>query len=838
MPDHDDKPSHFEGIESTGRLADREYRTMVSVLEDHSIVSVTDAAGKILDVNRGFCEISGYSREELVGEDHRIVNSGLHPKSFWKGMWRKINAGITWQAEVCNRRKDGSLYWVDTTIVPCLTEDGTIEKFFSIRIDITNLKLAESAARSSARQLDAQLAAINRSQGRVEFDVDGFITDANTNFLTLMGYTYRELIGLHHRVLVTEHERDCESYNEFWNRLRKGKFLSAEFERIAKDGSVRWIQATYNPVIGADGSLEKVAKYAIDITPRKQLESEVAAAREASERAITGSSDGLWDYVPQTGTIWYSDQFKKLLGYEETEFDRIESTLKALTDRLHPDDLNSTMAAVEDHLSERVPFDVEYRLQKKDGSFGWFRARGQGEWNDDGEPRRMSGSISDVTAQKEAELSLRSTLQELSHATAVANSMAAQAEAASLAKSEFLANMSHEIRTPMTAILGYSELLINEAGLDQAPPERVNALQTIHRNGEHLLSIINDILDLSKIEAGKMTVERVDTSPTKVVQDVISLMQCRAEEKNLQLGATWQGNIPEEIECDPVRLRQCLINLVGNAIKFTEVGAVQVIGKLDMADADNPCMHFDVIDTGIGMSEEQSSQLFQAFSQADTSTTRKFGGTGLGLVITKRLAELMGGDVTLESELGEGSTFSLSVAAGSLKNVSYVTPQDDVGASKVSAKPKRVEPADTAAQPLAQLRILLAEDGPDNQRLIAFVLKKAGAEVTIVDNGKLAVESLTKDGSLDGPMQEPSLYDVVLMDMQMPEMDGYTAATRLKQMDCTVPIIALTAHVMSGEREKCLEAGCDDYATKPINRDTLIEQIKVLTVQEAASFDQ
>ena len=640
---------------------------------------------------------------------------------------------------------------------------------------------------------------------------------------------------MHHRELVSKQDQSSTDYAQFWDRLSSGRSVSGEYRRITKDGSTCWYTATYNPVLDEDGNLRKIVMYASDITERKQLEFEVATAREATERAIRGSSDGLWDYVPKTGKIWYSEQFKELIGYDETNFGEVEDNLKAFTDRLHPDDLNFTMAAIENHLSERAPYDVEYRLRRRDGSYAWFRARGQAEWNEADEPVRMSGSLTDISAQKEAELELRFTLQELSHTTSLAHSMADQANAANKSKSEFLANMSHEIRTPMTAILGYADLLINEAGLDKAPPERINALQTIHRNGEHLLTIINDILDLSKIEAGKMEVEQVDTAPIKIVQDVISLMKARADEKNLQLQAQWHGDIPQNIECDPVRLRQCLINLVGNALKFTELGGVRLVGRLDQSDADTPRMVFDVVDTGIGMTEQQSSRLFQAFSQADTSTTRKFGGTGLGLVITKRLAELMGGDVTLSSELNEGSTFTLSVGTGPLEDAAFVNPSKDPEAFQISTKPKVAVVEESKEKPLEQRRILLAEDGPDNQRLISFVLKKAGAEVTVVDNGKLAVEQFTKDNSVEGPLKSPAPFDVVLMDMQMPEMDGYTAATILKQKDCTVPIIALTAHAMSGEREKCIAAGCDDYATKPIDREKLIGQIKEWVEQELGS---
>ena len=392
-----------------------------------------------------------------------------------------------------------------------------------------------------------------------------------------------------------------------------------------------------------------------------------------------------------------------------------------------------------------------------------------------------------------------------------------KAEAATRAKSEFMANMSHEIRTPMTAILGYAEILRSKDYLSQAPPEHIEAIEAIHRNGEFLLSIINDILDLSKIEAGKMTAERIECSPQPILADVASLMRVRADSKELDLSIEYAGPLPRTIRTDPVRLRQILINLVGNAIKFTETGGVRLVMKLSVPpDTLNPLLRIEVIDTGVGMTEDQLATIFQPFQQADTSTTRKFGGTGLGLAISMRLAKLLGGGINVESTPDVGSSFMVTIDTGPLNSVEMIQPGDELLA------PPRPRPKHPAAQPdcrrLQGARVLVVEDGPDNQRLFGLLLKRAGASsVDIAENGRIACAKVLDSWSAGDP------YDVILMDMQMPEMDGYTATRVLREKGYAGPIIALTAHAGAGSREKCLDAGCDDYASKPIDQSKLID---------------
>jgi signal transduction histidine kinase/DNA-binding response OmpR family regulator len=409
-------------------------------------------------------------------------------------------------------------------------------------------------------------------------------------------------------------------------------------------------------------------------------------------------------------------------------------------------------------------------------------------------------------AAQDARATISSYAVELEHRNADLQEAEERAVLANRAKSEFLANMSHEIRSPMTAILGYADLLYEEGDITLAPARRVDAIDTIRRNGHHLLAIINDILDLSKLEAGKMTVETVPCRPAVIAGDVTELLRMRAESKGLPIRLAFDGPVPETILSDPTRLRQILVNLVGNAIKFTDDGEVRLtLGLVDGADVAEPRLAFAVADSGIGMDEEQLARLFEPFTQADASTSRRFGGTGLGLTISRRFAALLGGSLVAEARPGSGCTFTVTVGTGPLDDVTMLTEPPSAAATPRVAPSARPEiPA------LDGRRILLAEDTPDNQRLISYHLKKASAQVELVTNGRLAV-----DRALEA-QQSGAPFDVILMDMQMPEMDGYEAAARLRGAGYRLPIVALTAHAMRGDRERCLAAGMDDYVAKPI----------------------
>ena len=390
--------------------------------------------------------------------------------------------------------------------------------------------------------------------------------------------------------------------------------------------------------------------------------------------------------------------------------------------------------------------------------------------------------------------------------------------------SESLANVSHEIRTPMVSILGFTETLLED---HESEPDKLTTVSTIHRNGQYLLRLVNDILDVSKIQAGQMRIERTRCAPWQIVTDVVSLMRVQADAKGITLDVECAGGIPDTIGTDPTRLRQILINLIGNAVKFTDVGGVRLVlriadaGSNDDTPSSEPMLQFDIVDSGVGISREQTSQLFQPYVQSSPSTARTHGGTGLGLAISRRLAKLLGGDLTFESEFGKGSTFHLTISTGPLDGVKTF---EQFGAF-ASGEPDATTPRPTE-QACLTARILLVEDDPDSRRLISMMLERVGAEVATAEDGRQAVDRL-----LASPRENESVceahpvFDVVLMDMQMPVMNGYEAVRTLRQKGYTEPIIALTANTAENNRRKCIEAGCDDHAVKPIRQDELVRII-------------
>ena len=570
-----------------------------------------------------------------------------------------------------------------------------------------------------------------------------------------------------------------------------------------------------------DAVRERVAELAeLNATLEQRVAQRTEELRKLNESmlrittAVEKCSDGIAMADRDGGHFYQNRAFTEMFGYQVDEFAALGGP--AVT---HADDSVARDVFVE--IMAGRSWSGETEMLAKDGRSIPILLRADAIRDDRGEIIGLIGIHTDITERKEAE----ERLQQAKDA----------AEAATQAKSAFLANMSHEIRTPMTAIMGFTENMLDP---DQSPSDQLNAIHTVRRNGEHLLQLINDILDISKIEASKLEVEHIECPVAGLVADVRDLMSVRAQQKNLPFNLEYVGAIPETIQTDPTRLRQILVNLIGNAIKFTEDGGVRLVTRFVDAHhsrgvrPSEPMLQFDIIDSGIGMTPEQLDKLFQPFTQADTSTTRKFGGTGLGLMISKRLAGLLGGDITVESTPGEGSLFRVTVATGALDGVKML---DDPAAATIT-QPEPVEASQPQSDKLA-CRILLAEDGPDNQRLIAHVLRKAGAEFTIVENGKLAVDAALAalHRRREGDPERP--FDVILMDMQMPVMDGYEASRLLRQKGYTRPIIALTAHAMASDRRKCLDAGCDEYATKPINRRALIETIqKCLQEHEELAF--
>ncbi|MBX9736106.1 MAG: PAS domain-containing protein [Phycisphaerales bacterium] len=599
--------------------------------------------------------------------------------------------------------------------------------------------------------------------------------------------------------------------------------------RIRRGTETRWVQAHATVVRDSHQRVIRMVGVYIDVTSRVAADDqrrEVARRLQMVAQQIPGfvyqfrlnaAGDMSFPYV--------SAGIQSAYGCTPAQ---ATADASILFDAVHPDDLAGVRSSILQSSLTLEPWRHEYRVKRGDGQYRWLLGSSVPEREADG-GTLWHGFITDVTESRQRQ-------EELAQAREAA-------DAASRAKSEFLANMSHELRTPMTAILGFVDLL-NDSTAD--PATRAEHVATIKRNSEHLITLINDILDLSKIEAGKMTIELASIDPGKSIEDVCAIMVFRARSKKIELTLENESDLPRVIRTDGLRLRQILLNLIGNAVKFTSEGSVRVSVGVDRRGSGPGELRVSVKDTGIGIDPKVLPTLFSAFQQGDSSMSRRFGGTGLGLQISKRLALLLGGDISVTSTLGEGSEFTLRlpVSEVELTDVSRASPrlrqdlasaQDATVSNGASARANDVvaqaeQRAGGVTTPLARKRILLVEDGPDNQRLISFHLTRAGATVSVVANGILALQSVEQSGTPTAPG-----FDLVVMDMQMPEMDGYDATRRLRLDGWRLPVLALTAHAMAGDRQKCLDAGCDEYTTKPINRDALIGICVAMAAKSEAS---
>ncbi len=528
---------------------------------------------------------------------------------------------------------------------------------------------------------------------------------------------------------------------------------------------------------------------ALDVTAEVERERELRSLTDRLEESQAVANVGSWAFDLTTGEVSWSRQLFRIYGRDPADGPPdYEGVLSDYDGESAP----MLDAMVREAVQNGTPYEAVLKTRHGHHGVRFVRAKGRARRDDHGAIVALFGTVMDVTEQIEREEELRRAR--------------AAAESASQAKGSFLANMSHEIRTPMTAILGYADLLHTLPREELSTDLIGDAIETIRRNGTHLLALINDILDMSKIEAGKMTLERRAFDPRSLVSDIVDLLASKASMRAIGFGAAFDDALPDALSGDAVRVRQVVLNLAGNAVKFTDAGRVGIGVSWRADEGDEGWLSIEVSDTGIGMSPDQVDEVMSgdAFTQADSSMSRRYGGSGLGLRICRELVSLMGGRIRVSSEMGVGSVFRVELPM-------RLAVPGDVERNEPASGPAQARRADA----LLGVRVLVAEDGVDNQRLIRLHLERLGAQVTMVEDGRAAVDAVAERASVG------NRFDLVLLDMQMPVMDGYEAARLLARDHPATPVIALTAHAMLGDRERCLRAGCVDYLTKPLDVDAL-----------------
>ncbi len=863
-------------------------------VDAHAIVSTADVTGIIVYVNDRFCKVSGYSRNELLGQNHRIVKSGEHPPEFYADMWRTIARGNIWRGEVCNRRKDGSLYWVETSIVPFLDSNGKPYQYVSIRTDITHIKESELRLRLLERALEASTSSISIADA-CEFDMP--LIYVNPAFERLTGYSRDEVIGRNCRFLQGK-EVDQPGLDEIRAVLREGRAGEALVHNYRKDGTAFWNDMRLAPVHDGQGQLTHFIGIADDVTERRQIGDALRDSEERMRRSQAYASIGTWDWNIQTGQLFWSERIAPLFGYPEG---KLETTYEDFLNDVHPDDRQKVIDALDACVELGAEYNIEHRCVWTDGTVHWLLERGDVVRAEDGTPLNMLGVVQDVTKRKLAELALaesRARLEESQNLAKLGNweadlatgevrwadeiyrifgqdpatfkpSVKAflrsvhpddlervreseqraaetgihnvfhriirpdcevryvhelarlerdadgqpvrligtvqdvtelkqaeqalikardEAEHANNAKSEFLSSMSHELRTPMNAILGFGQLLEIDAGLDE---DQLDYVDEILKAGRHLLQLINEVLDLSRIESGKINLSLELLPCAELIGECLALVKPIAQVHGITINdAPIDGYL---IRADRTRIKQVLLNLLSNAIKYNRPqGAVSI-----QVTAQDGVVRMAVSDTGYGIPAVRQQELFQPFSRLGAEET-DIEGTGIGLTISRRLMQMMGGTIDMDSEEGRGSTFWIELPE-------VVSDASDQGSNLEQ------QAVTVSASTIGECRytVLYIEDNPANLRLIAQILgRNPQIHLITAHTPELGLELASA--------RRPEL---ILLDINLPGMDGYQVLSILRSDNYLkkIPVIAISANATQHDIDRGLAAGFDEYITKPID---------------------
>lgn len=749
-------------------------------------VLISDEKRRIIYANASFTEITGYAAEEIIGQNCALLQGPDTDPATVRKIRQALNAARSFDGEILNYRKDGTSFWNELSVSPIRAREGGPIRFIGILRNVTGQKLAREALLASEEH-------IRRERARLRALIDSipdliFFKDRNSVFLGC-NKAFEDHLGIREADLIgkTDHNIVPEEMAGFYRGkdrelLDAGRPLRTEEWIHFQDGGGGIFETIKTPYYGPQGESLGLIGVSRDITARKKDEENLRLFAERLKLATEAGRLGIWEFDFATRRMEWDAQMRRLYGLPA---DAAGNVIEQAFSIMHPDDRERIREEFRAARKSAGPvFDTEFRIRRKDdGSEHFIRATATILHNERGQPSRMVGINWDVTRERLRE-------KELTKALAQEKELSEKARAGDRAKSEFLAVMSHEVRTPVNGILGFAELLAQAPSL--APEHRAHA-QTIVQSGEALLRILDDILDFSRLEAG-LQIVTAPFSPRALLRDIRDLVMQQAAQKNLVLHFTVAESIPEFLEGDSGRLRQILLNIVGNALKFTPGGTISLSMK-PLLDQPSTFV-FSVKDTGIGISGEQINRIFQPFTQADSSISRRYGGTGLGLTISHRLAELLGGEISVKSEPGKGSEFFLSILL------------------KTAASPRDLPdgPGPALDEHFAgnhPLKILVVEDDAINLRLVQALLRRLGYDALTAQNGLEAVEIYQKE-----------TVDCVLMDLQMPEMDGIEATRqiRLLERDGNHPafISALTANIFPADRQRCIEAGMDDYLNKPV----------------------
>ncbi len=790
----------------------REAEALRHTVNTHAIVSVADAGGRIIDINPAFCALSGYSREQLLGQDHRILNSGTHAPEFWTAMWDDISRGKPWRGEVCNRDQQGRIYWVDSMIAPFLGADGLVEKYVSVRVDITARKIAQEELLHQSRLLSEVLDAV--PYGLVVYDAQQELRLHNAQFT--------ELLELPAELLAQKPFYFADQIRYLYARGDYASGQSLEVVLAGFEGAMagrqhltlerrqfdgRHIEIRAHPISGG----WTVLSYR-DNTERKNQALQLSDAQERVRLATESAGIGIWSLNPISGEQHWDAQQYRLFGMDPKAHSA-DKIFDLWSQHLHPADAEAARAAFQRSIDQGLPFEQVFRIIRPDGALRHIRALGSPRMDSEGRVEYIVGTNMDVT---DATL-LVETMQEAR----------LRAEEASRTKDQFLANMSHEIRTPMNAVMGMLKLLeFSVTDLQQG-----RYVEQARQASGLMLRLVDSLLDFSRLEAHHLTLARAPFRLDDCLDELAPMLAGAVGDRDIHVRFDLARPLPEALVGDALRLRQVLSNLMGNAVKFTLSGEVVCQISVLQQSAAQCRLAFCVRDTGIGIAPEFLATIFDAFVQVQSGTTRDYGGAGLGLAIAQRLVKLMGGRIEVQSEPGVGSRFEFALDFALQQPAHIPAPRQ-----ALTTKPHTPDPRPTASRPapvrpaaihvnrLRGMRVLVVEDSPINQQVMQQLLENEGANVAVADNGQLGVDALRASLTQQA-------FDVVLMDIQMPVMDGYqaTRTARLLPGLQQLPIIAVSANVQASDRAQSLASGMNAHIGKPYALDELVALIQRLT---------